>query len=201
MTSRDVFILGAGFSKAISPRMPTMNELTDQVRRKIDNSELSLPVPLLDNENRGRDLDNNIELWMTYLSQSQPWLDESFNQYNRALATRIRRYIREVIDERTVDSMSSRPAWLDTLIKEWSLRRATVITLNYDTLVERAAQSLSFSEINNAEGIYSSQIYPLYFSNIMSRAVTLLSAGSLDTFTYFKLHGSVNWLYSGREDL
>ena len=55
MADKDVFILGAGFSKAISPRMPTMNELTDEVRWRIENSELSLPVPLMDSEDRGLD--------------------------------------------------------------------------------------------------------------------------------------------------
>ena len=160
MTDKDVFILGAGFSRAISPQMPIMNELTDQVRVRIDNSEVSLPPPLMDSEDRRRELDNNIELWMTYLSQSQPWLDESFNQHNQALATRIRRFIREVINERTANSMSARLEWLETLIQQWSLRQATVLTLNYDTLVERAALSLSVPEINTGEGIYPSQIYP-----------------------------------------
>ena len=78
--------------------------------------------------------------------------------------------------------------------------RFRVITLNYDTLVERAAGALSNPDVNNGQGIALSQIYPPYFSNIRSRGATLLGAGKLDTFTYFKLHGSVNWHYSGRED-
>ncbi len=57
----DVFILGAGFSKAIHSGMPTLADLTDEVARRLRGSECSLPQPLMD-------LENNIELWITYLS-------------------------------------------------------------------------------------------------------------------------------------
>ena len=200
MTQRDVFILGAGFSKAISSRMPTMKELTAEVSKRIKDSELKLPLPLRDCEDRGRELESNIELWMTYLSQRQPWLDESFNQYNLAVATRIRRYIKQIIEQSTLDSMESAPTWLEPLIGQWSTLQVSAITLNYDTLVERAAGALSNPDVNNGKGIALSQIYPPYFSNIMSRVVEQLGAHPLDTFTYIKLHGSVNWYYSGRED-
>ena len=141
-------------------------------------------------------------MWMTYLSQRQPWLDESFNQYNLAVATRIRRYIREVIEQSTSDSMAttSLPQWLASLIEQWSLRQVIVITLNYDTLVERAASALTNPDINAGKGISPNQLYPLYFSNIRSRSALVFGPDPLDTFTYHKLHGSVNWHYSGRED-
>ena len=137
---------------------------------------------------------------MTYLSQRQPWLDESFNQYNLALATRIRRHIRQVIEESSSGLEPPVPEWLESLVDRWSLHRASVITMNYDTLVERVAQALPNPDINEGKGINLSQMYPPYFSNIRSRGASLVSAGRLDTFTYFKLHGSVNWHYSGRED-
>lgn len=200
MTDKDVFILGAGFSRAIDSQMPLMRQLTDAVRQEIDNSELSLPPPLIDSEDSGRELENNIELWMTYLSQRQAWLDETFNQYNLAVATRIRRYIRQIIEQISWQSMTSKPEWLESLIERWSTRQASVITLNYDTLVERAARSLTNAEINNGDGILPSQVYPPYFSNIRSRGASLWGANRLDTFTYYKLHGSVNWYYSGMEN-
>ena len=211
MVDKDVFILGAGFSKAINWQMPTMRELTDAVSNGLANSPFSLPIPLRDPENRGRELDNNIELWMTYLSEYQPWLDRQFNQYNQGLATALRRSIKNVIEARSIASMtssesilgsptSSKPEWLDYLIEQWSTRQVSVITLNYDTLVERAARAPSISGINNGNGILPSQVYPPYFSNIRSRAAALVSPTPIDTFAYFKLHGSVNWYYSGRED-
>lgn len=44
------------------------------------------------------------------------------------------------------------------------------------------------------------QMYPPYFSNIESRSgVGLFGEDNLKTFSYLKLHGSVNWYYSGRD--
>ena len=201
MSNKDVFVLGAGFSRAINSQMPVMSQLTEAVKENIETSELSLPPPLVDSEDRGRELENNIELWMTYLSQRQPWLDDSFNQYNLSVATRIRRYIRQVIEQASRNAMTSKPKWLQPLIERWNIHQTSVITLNYDTLVERATRSLITSASNNGVGIELSQVYPPYFSNIRSRVRSQFwGASRLDTFTYFKLHGSVNWHYSGRED-
>ena len=79
----DVFILGAGFSKAIYSSMPTMAELSSAIlenREKVD-----LPVAAL------LRLGNNIELWMTYLSQSQPWLKTPANDSQQGFGWRTTR--------------------------------------------------------------------------------------------------------------
>lgn len=51
----DVILLGAGFSKAISQSMPLLNDLSEELKSKVSD------VP-----------GNNVEHWMTYLSQSYP---------------------------------------------------------------------------------------------------------------------------------
>ena len=186
----DLFILGAGFSKAIDDRMPTMAELSSAI---LENGEkVDLPVAALHR------LGNNIELWMTYLSQSQPWLKTPENDHNKAFAGQLREQIKEIIDDRTRSAArSDSPDWLKCLIRAWHERRATVITLNYDTLIERASQQLP---ITDQSGIRAEAMYPPYFANIISRpGVGLLSGGRIDTFSYLKLHGSTNWYYSGRD--
>ena len=188
----DVFILGAGFSKAISASMPTMAELSSAI---LENREkVGLPVAELAR------LDNNIELWMTYLSQSQPWLKTPENDRNKAFAGQLREQIKEIIDDRTRSAArSDSPDWLKCLIRAWHERRATVITLNYDTLIERASQQLQITD--KIKGILAEQMYPPYFANIRSRSgVGLLGEGPIVTFSYLKLHGSTNWYYSGRDD-
>ena len=218
MIHKDVFILGSGFSKAINCLMPTMFELTNAISDRIsklakhagDGVKIVLPPPLKDPEDKDRELENNVELWMTYLSQSQPWLDEVSNRYNQAVAVQIRKHIRDFVDARTWESMdpklnqifadnpSTKPPWLASLIQQWHLQRASVITLNYDTLVERA--SLELRDGNMPDGIDIRNMYPPYFSNVASRAGAIVSPNQLETFTYFKLHGSVNWHYSGRDE-
>ncbi len=190
---RDVFILGAGFSKAIAKQMPTMVELGAEVRKRLaEVPSLSSAIPA--------SLGDNIELWMTYLSQPQPWLREPDIDLHRSLGGRIRQSIADVIEERTAQASASLvPDWLPQLILSWHRREAVVITLNYDTLVEKAARDLKVSEKTSA--LQPVDIYPPYFANIASRSGASLWGGEVPrTFRLLKLHGSVNWYYSGRED-
>ena len=78
----DVFILGAGFSKAIYADMPTMAELSTEVMDHL--SKLDQPVPQTLAKPGA-----NIELWMAYLSQRQAWLEV----YGSALAQATRVFI------------------------------------------------------------------------------------------------------------
>ena len=187
----DVFILGAGFSKAVSDEMPTLAELSEKVKKRLpDNISLT---PNFDNQ------DDNIETWMTFLSQEQPWLKQHQINHNRSLAGRIRDQIGEIIYECTLKaSRFEAHGWLNDLIESWHVNQATIITLNYDTLVERACRELITDRTNR---ILAKQMYPPYFTNIASRPGTAQWAeGELDTFSYLKLHGSLNWYYSGRDD-
>ena len=190
---RDLFILGAGFSKAIYQDMPTMEDLSDQVLR---NLEQTLAPSTLDEL---RNLGKNIELWMTYLSQAQPWLQDYETDLNLATARQIRKQIKEIIDDHTLSAAQSGPPyWLCVLIRLWHDQRANVLTLNYDTLVERVIRRMSDS---NVEPILAQHIYPPYFADIASRSGAAVWDGEAsDTFLYLKLHGSVNWYYSGRDD-
>ncbi len=190
---RDVFVLGAGFSKAIHSGMPTLSDLTREVIQRLEEKQRSYLQFLVG-------LEDNIELWITYLSQRQPWLSEYENDYNKSLAGRIRHQIGAVIEEHTARaSQSEPPPWLKDLIRSWHHEQATIITLNYDTLVERACKQVQTSK--NGSKILAQHIYPPYFSNVQARSgVGVLGEGSLKTFSFLKLHGSINWYYSGRDD-
>ena len=102
-----------------------------------------------------------------------------------------------MITSRTKTSIESPiPEWLISLMSHWHSRRAFVITLNYDTLVERAAHKVP---IDGREGILAESIYPPYFENIQSRAGQgIWGELKTDSFSYYKLHGSTNLYYSGR---
>ena len=187
----DVFILGSGFSKAIHTAMPTLDELSREVIARLRELPYPIETPL-------SELDENIELWITYLSQRQPWLSDSENDYNGAFARRIREKIFDAIEDYTsVASEDTPPPWLAQLIRSWHHERATVVTLNYDTLIERAAKETQISEKENR--ILSAHIYPPYFADVQARSGgSLWGEGSLKTFSLLKLHGSINWYYSGR---
>ena len=117
-----------------------MVELGAEVRERLaEVTSFSSAIPV--------SLGDNIELWMTYLSQPQPWLREAEVDLHRSLGGRIRQSIAAVIEERTVQASASlAPDWLRRLVLAWHRREAVVITLNYDTLVEKAARDLRVSE-------------------------------------------------------
>ena len=182
--------------------MPTMAELAKEVRNRLSCSRYKLPPEL-------NLYEDDIEMWMSYLSQAQPWLSDSDVYFNKSLASRIREIISQVLEEhisRVV--MSAPPEWLNRLVASWHKRRAVIITLNYDTLVESAARlgvsdlsPLSTKLLGNKQSLHPINIYPPYLSDIASRSgVGLLAFGGTNTsFRLLKLHGSVNWYYSGRE--
>ena len=183
MVQKDVFILGAGFSKAIDCRMPTTKELTDIVTREYS---IPLPIPLNTTEENGREFKENIEFLLTYLVQNQPWLEEGHNTDNKETAKQVYRAMLEVISKRSSQSAasSSIPEWLGLLLKLWDEREAVVMTLNYDTLIEQAAIATNNQlELNN--------LYP----NVPPVGSPRSSVSS-STFKYYKLHGSINWQYA-----
>ena len=177
-----VFLLGAGFSKAVSAGMPDMAEISEILKGRV-----TYPP-------RVGSLTGNVEHLMTYLSQSQPWLAEADNLENRAAFLRVTREIGSLLEERTREAVKeSCPEWLNTLVDYWHASQAAVITFNYDTLIERAVQ-----RIEPKPG------YPLALENIYPtpmpdprRIGGIFAPDRHPSFKLYKLHGSVNWYYSG----
>src|ERR1019366_6423058 len=94
LQSPDVFILGAGFSRAISESMPLMKDLDSKVADRLG----------ADTYRRiSSSFDGDLELAMTFLAQGHPWLKESDRLRNRALfleaSTAIAREIDAAMDE------------------------------------------------------------------------------------------------------
>lgn len=175
----DVFLLGAGFSKAVSDSMPLLEELSGEIQKHKD-----LPKPLLG-------LGNNVELWMTYLSQPHPWLSEAENLRNKALFLELSQLIGEILNNGTLAALQQGcPDWLRTLVNWWHVNKAGILTLNYDTLIERAA-GLVLSLIN------ASRFYAVRLTDFRIRDALYSGEVEVETFKLFKLHGSVSWYYSG----
>ena len=82
---RDVFILGAGFSKAINDQMPILNDLSASVLERIRERDPKFKDHL---ESVSKD---NVELWMNYLFQDSPWLSVEDNYHKLSLAHFIRK--------------------------------------------------------------------------------------------------------------
>ena len=193
---REAFILGSGFSRAINEEMPTLSHLSEEILPAIRDRDPRLARRLLR-------MGHNVELWMAYLSQSQPWLSMEHNQQNFSVAALVRRVLCSIINDRVRETRSL-PEWLHQIVGAWHARQATIITLNYDTLIERAARDpsvLAGVEETEERGLLPSHLYPPYFAYVGGRdGYGAWAPTPVDTFTLLKLHGSTNWHYSGQPD-
>ena len=174
--SHEVFILGAGFSKAVTPDMPTMVELTNKLK------ELNL---LSDHDSHVEDF----EILLNSLSLRHPWLTEAEYLRNRARYIDIARAIADILRKCSRRAWSSpSPDFLKTLFDYWSTRRCTIITLNYDTLVESLFWAQSKRVPKPPEAIERADVEGISFSRLF------------EDFTFLKLHGLIDWFFSGNTE-
>jgi hypothetical protein len=178
--TKDLFLLGAGFSRSMYPHMPLMSDLTDKLAGH-------------KSVQRWQSL-GNIEEILTYLGQSLPWDADSDAYRNRADFFEITRLLAEEISERQSrapeDDILDHP--MTPLFKRWHENQTQIITLNYDSLVEEGLFKLF--------KVQPKDYFPVMLTNAQSRdGVGLLGGYHKPTVTIYKLHGSVTWYYSGNE--
>lgn len=132
----------------------------------------------------------DVELLLSSLAVDQPFLDEATNLRNRALFVELRGWLaRRIFDAQRHTLGSPIPHWLETLVQIWHEREATVITMNYDTLVESAVMSMHLD--SGGDRVLPQHTYAL--------PVPFAAPGSYDrygqrhTFLLCKLHGSLSW--------
>ncbi|MDJ0379210.1 SIR2 family protein [Cryobacterium sp. PH31-L1] len=185
---RPVYVLGAGFSKAIHENMP----ITDQLGRQIKER---LPT--------GFDMSGieagGFEDWLTLRLSELPFLEGHVNKMRRAEAERVIAEIAGILDDHVAEaSATSCPLWLQQLILLWHSERAIVITFNYDTLLEQAI-NLVRPVINGsplATTVYADQIvFPAPPGPPAEYMIDTASHNS-QSFQILKLHGSLNWYWA-----
>lgn len=188
----DAFVLGAGFSKAISHYMPTMDDLLEGLRNEVARHRPTLIVderlPI-----------ENVEALLDYLATPQPFLETPENLENQALFGRIADWLRVEVYQRQRLAMHglSAPDWLVRLIERWHLEEAAVVTLNYDTLIEAAVHNMNLRA--GGDTIFSPDLYamPIPHAAIRLWGMSYPTRMPLPSFRLIKLHGSLNWFYSG----
>ncbi|MBV9471203.1 MAG: SIR2 family protein [Abitibacteriaceae bacterium] len=73
---------------------------------------------------------------------------------------------------------------------------STVATLNYDTVLERATGE--HPELNH---IFTSNLYRMPIAPLGQRTAAVFAGETRPTYRLLKLHGSVNWYFSGDENV
>jgi hypothetical protein len=184
-SARRVYILGAGFSRGFNPAMPLMADLAYEVTRA-----LSLEPTVLESFN------GDVEAWLSYLATRQPWDSEAAALRNLATFQEASSVIARVVDTASRDDAATRHEELLCLVLEWCVDGADVLTFNYDLLVEEALRGWE----RNASG---PDLYPLPLVErqpVGSHPFLTAGGPTAPLPSIYKLHGSVNWMYSGEEN-
>lgn len=182
-----VFLLGAGFSRAVSPRMPLTDELGDAVIRRL---------ALTDDRRVPHTFEaGSFETWLTHLADEQPFLTSQENLENRALFLRISEAVASVLGDAVYDVLSGPcPTWLFHMIRAAHWRRSTVISFNYDTLIECAVATGLLYEWGWPKPVCWTELtqdVPNW-----PPGSTRWAADRADTLHLLKLHGSLNWYWT-----
>ena len=122
----------------MNPRMPLTDELGS---RAIESLQAAGDIRATQ-ASFGPEL--SFESWLSSLSEEQPQLSDADNRDNAALFARLRDAIAAELLEAQREALSGpAPCWLYELISVLHRRQASVLTFNYDTLVDTAVASHS----------------------------------------------------------
>lgn len=191
-------MFGAGFSRAISDVMPMTLELGKELRREDSNPEELARIPDIAT---GADL----ERWLSRIAEPQPFLDDASNaigQVDFIIATKT---IQQVLVGRQMDvTQKEMPEWLGTLVRILHNNGSSVITFNYDTLLEQALCRVLTHDLSEQ---YAAPVQPEFHGDRMPPLPMRPWRGQFEP-TYIqepsirlvKLHGSVDaWWVPGDE--
>lgn len=183
----DVFVLGAGFSRAVSESMPLTDELGNACLAVHDlGADQRIPC--------GGFREGNFETWLSQLADEQPYFSVQENLENQALFLRFSEGIAEVLGERVQMTLAQGyPEWLAVFLGTAHRLRTTVITFNYDTLIECLVATGLLDEWGSE---------PLFWAELSGNVPgwppgdVRFTATPADTFRLLKLHGSLNWYWT-----
>src|SRR5665213_576423 len=150
--TKDVLVLGAGFSKAISSIFPTTDELGTRAAEKSSRPHIFM--------NADREFKHgNFEGWLSRIAEPQPHLSEKENSANYALFVEMKELIVEILSACEWSACTSAaPDWLFELLAILHFRQASVITFNYDNLVEIGVASIPLWRGGSAPQITTADI-------------------------------------------
>ncbi|WP_405813835.1 SIR2 family protein [Streptomyces sp. NBC_01390] len=183
-----VFILGAGFSKAINPLMPTLYQLTDSVKEAFHGRGIDISDDLAG-------FGNDLERWLSSLADPGPWLTVAEKMRNRAQFIEVSDDIAQSITALELRvAHNAAPSWLGPLVQYWDRTESTVITFNYDRLVE-----LAYLQSADKQDKWPGELYSIPVTPAALRVSAVVGGDRRPTLKLLKLHGSVSWWYSGPE--
>jgi hypothetical protein len=221
----EVVILGAGFSHAASEHMPLQNTLGTLVldRLRADGNRGERIARLLKQLERALSDDGatgspEFESWLARLAEDQPYLSQHENLERRALFSQVSEVMWEVMVEQQEEVLtpgegkdpSPEPKeWLYDIVSLFHQRGSTVITLNYDNLVEHAVvqaqlwgdptpaghgRPVRIDDLFDGLPPFLPPVGPEVEISVFGTS-TVRKSPTITTFRLLKLHGSLSWFW------
>lgn len=145
----------------------------------------------------------DFEVWLSRQSQPQPYRSAAEDADAHARFLRLTEGITQVVDQRVQAALAEpAPEWLIALVRVLHARKATVLTFNYDPLIECAVEAASLYDWDlPPETPTSPPGRRVGYRNVLadgearrSRSwLGLEAVEDLATFSLLKLHGSTTW--------
>ena len=197
--AKDIWILGAGFSRQINNDMPLMSDLAASVRDLIS-GRFDNPLIL-----------NDVELALSELQSDAPWKSPADKHADLALYETVIERIRgqlqipDCVMQDGKGNVIELPWQGETslgkrLVHTWHINRNHVLTFNYDLLVEAFAESVQCKNFRDSDDTQGTRfmnprcIYPIPIPHVRTRNGGTWSGPTDEiTFSYYKLHGSLNY--------
>lgn len=197
-----VFILGAGFSKAINPEYPTLKELSDAIEKRYktfannNNANFNKAKSCIAQHyfSIPNSIRNNFENLLTYLHSNFPWKTSVEQNLDKALYHDI---LKQLLEEFEMLPQQSNSKFL-ALGKFMHFKEATCLTFNYDLLLEDLLKrttnenNLIFSDDSFLDFAYKNY-YKVHLENF--NIGNYFDINNTSNVSVLKLHGSVNWIY------
>lgn len=182
----DVFLLGAGFSRAVCPTMPTMKELFEELEPLIGNADGF-------SRQAYEYADRNVETLLSYYAIPNPSDDPIERLRKQRVTALLELGITLILSgkERDGDESGLNPNGAK-LVNKWHQQQSHVLTANYDTLVERMAGAHDDTQVSN---LYPIAVIPSPAIMGHNPSGTITGPG----LKLYKLHGSVSWYTSQGE--
>lgn len=184
---RTVYLLGAGFSRALSSKMPVTDELGAEVLALLGDALGSNVVPEFQADGL------TFETWLSWLAERQPYEDEAEFLADQSLFTRVQVKIAELLTRAQESAVVNLPSWLDELVDLAHHEACAVITLNYDTLLESAVNGRGYRDARSGEVLEDHDVVVGFPNGRGIGHIGLAGFSNYKTMRVHKLHGSVDW--------
>lgn len=190
--NNDVFFLGAGFSKAIDNSFPTLQELTNEIKTNFQCEKGSVAQHL--HNEIPEQYKNNVELLLTFLSSNLPYKTDVQISTDEALYKDITSKLAKYFENKEINPNNFDEVKI--LCKYIYTKKIPCITLNYDLLLENLISKSNNVNLTQYQNFYNIPITPLR-NRTFSSLYICDACEPEDLPPVLKLHGSINWLYSG----